>query len=148
MTETTEALYIPEPLINGYRDLITSIVPTDIAVTVSQTELDERAVNLWPGTPIIESLAMSGAMRARIRIQATSIDTSIIGARKIGDRVRMIIAGRTARGALATVPDVDGYTVIDVTATEGRSDEQGGVGQWTEVFEVLYDGSTPVSAES
>lgn len=139
MTETTEGLYIPEPLLNGYRDMIQAEVPSDIVVGVSQTELTERAVNLWPTNPTIESWALAGALRARIRLQVTCIDTTVNGARMIGDRVRMLIAGRTARGALATRPDVDGFTVINVEAGEGRSDEQGGVGQWTEVFDILYD---------
>lgn len=145
---TTESLYIPEALLNGYCDLIRANVPADIEVGVSMVELPGRAVNLWPGTPIIESLAMAGALRARLRIQVTSVDTTVDDARRVGDRVRMLIAGRTTRGAIATPPDVTGYKVVDVSASEGRSDEQGGIGQWTEAFDILYDAQGAVFGAS
>lgn len=147
-TPTTIGLYIPEPLLNAYRDLIDSETPTDIIVTISQTELSERAVNLWPTSPEIESLALAGAMRSKLRIQVTSIDTSAAFARGTGDRVRFLIAGRGTRGQLLHRPTADGFTVIDAVASEGRSDEQGGIGQWTEVFEVLYDVSDAVGVAS
>lgn len=144
----TETLYGPTPVVNAYRAMIAENVPADIQVTVAQKEVTDRHINLWPGVPEVEALALAGGLRATLSLNCTSIALTVNDARLIGDRVRWLIAGRGARGGLLRRLSGPGFTVIDVRSSGGHSDSAAGLGQWIETFDIVYDGQSSVLSES
>lgn len=133
-----EGLYLPAPLVEGARALLAAHLPDDIVPSVNSDEVPERGVLLWDTTPSQTHLTLAGPTHATLRLTARSVDTSRAAARAIGDRVRLVLAGRDSRGRLAYPIEVEGFTVDDVVASEGHGALEAGVGQWTEVFTVRY----------